>query len=143
MPCCTNRAGMFDSGVQLRNRDGGGDAHRRRHEHHFEEGVPTVMSGFILRKLFSPTPLTFIRSSSFLKPPFFCRYSMMRSAIFGPTPGIVASCSAVAVFRLTGAVAVATGFGAGALLCALSIGALSAIAAIAAVRMRVIIVSSS
>ena len=33
----------------------------------------TVMSGFILRKLFSPTPLTFIRSSTFLKPPFFCR----------------------------------------------------------------------
>jgi hypothetical protein len=44
---------------------------------------------------------------------------------------------------LTGAVAVASGLGAGALLCALKTGVLSAIAAIAAVRIRVIIVSSS
>src|SRR5213075_2234388 len=142
----------FDAGGELRDCSGGQDGRRRSHEHQLDERVTgycpglaavTVMSGFIFRKLFSPTPLTFIRSSTFLKPPFFWRYSTIRSAILGPTPGMLVSCSAVAVLRLTGAAAVAVGLPAGDLLCALSAGALSAIAAIAAIRMRVIIVSSS
>jgi hypothetical protein len=72
---------------------------------------------------------------------------MMRSAILGPTPGMVASCSAVAVFRLTGAAAVAVAVGAAfgvvALFCALAAAALTAIPKIATIRMRVIISSSS
>ena len=50
-------------------------------------GAAMVMYGFNFRKLFSPTPLTFIRSSSFLNPPFFCRYSTIRSAVALPIPG--------------------------------------------------------
>src|SRR4051812_30663023 len=45
-------------------------------------------------------PFTFIRSSTFLNPPFFWRYSTMRSAVVLPTPGSVSSCAADAVFRL-------------------------------------------
>src|SRR5262249_49583525 len=60
----------------------------------------TVMSGLSLRKLFSPMPRTFIRSSGFLKLPFFCRYSMIRSAVALPMPGSASSCAAVAEFRL-------------------------------------------
>src|SRR5688572_13966586 len=47
-------------------------------------------------------PRTFIRSSTFLNPPFFCRYSRMRSAVAFPIPGSVSSCATVAVFRLIG-----------------------------------------
>jgi hypothetical protein len=65
--------------------------------------VVTVTSGFILRKLVSPMPRMFIRSSTFLNPPFFSRYSMIRSAMALPTPGIVSSWAALAVFRLTAA----------------------------------------
>src|SRR5450759_347100 len=54
-------------------------------------------------------PFTFIRSSIFLNPPFFWRYSRMRWAAFGPTPGSDSSCACVAVLRLTGAVGVAAG----------------------------------
>ena len=39
-------------------------------------------------------------SSTFLNPPFFWRYWMMRSAVFGPIPGSVAICAAEAVLRL-------------------------------------------
>jgi hypothetical protein len=56
---------------------------------------------------------------------------------------MVASCSAVAVFRLTGAAAVAAGFGAGVLVWAFSAVALKAIAATAAMIMRISICSSS
>src|SRR5438034_458735 len=60
----------------------------------------TVMRLFNFRKLFSPTPRTFMISSTFLNPPFFWRYWMMRSAVFGPIPGSVAICAAEAVLRL-------------------------------------------
>ena len=47
----------------------------------FEAPVPrsaftgvTVIIGFSFRKLFSPMPRMFIRSSTFLKLPFFWRY---------------------------------------------------------------------
>ncbi len=65
--------------------------------------VATVTRGFSFRKLFSPTPRTFIRSSTFLNDPFFCRYSRMRSAVDFPMPGSVSSCATLAVFRLIGA----------------------------------------
>jgi hypothetical protein len=61
------------------------------------------MRGFSFRKLFSPTPRTFIKSSIFLNDPFFCRYSRMRSAVDLPMPGNVSSCATLAVFRLIGA----------------------------------------
>src|SRR5687768_11402102 len=60
----------------------------------------TVISGFIFKKLFSPMPRTFIRSSTFLNPPFFCRYSRMRSAVVFPIPVSVSSCATVSVFVL-------------------------------------------
>ena len=47
-------------------------------------GAVTVIIGFSLRKLFSPTPRTFIKSSTFLNPPSFWRYSMIRSAVLAP-----------------------------------------------------------
>jgi hypothetical protein len=62
----------------------------------------TEMYGFSFRKFFSPMPFTFIRSSIFLKPPFFCRNSRMRCAAFAPIPGSDSSCAWVAVLRLTG-----------------------------------------
>src|SRR5687768_2278606 len=65
-------------------------------------GVVTVINAFIFRKLFSPMPRTFIRSSTFLKPPFFCRYSRIRSAVDLPMPGRVSSWATLAVFRLIG-----------------------------------------
>src|SRR5204863_9623741 len=68
-------------------------------------GVLTVTSVFNFRKFFSPMPRTFISSSGFLKPPFFCRYSTIRSAVALPMPGSASSCAAVAVLRLMGAVA--------------------------------------
>jgi hypothetical protein len=55
--------------------------------------VVTVTIGFSLRKLFSPIPLTFISSSTFLKPPFLSRYSMIRLAAAAPIPGSVSSCA--------------------------------------------------
>src|SRR5262249_59147210 len=64
--------------------------------------VPTVTSGFSLRKFFSPIPLTFMRSSGFLNPPFFWRYSTIRSAMALPIPGRPSSCEALAVLRFTG-----------------------------------------
>src|SRR6185503_13331548 len=79
----TGGARPLDAGRELRDRGGRHDGDRRGDEHQLDERVAggycpvfpavTVMSGFILRKLFSPTPLTFIRSSTFLKPPFFWR----------------------------------------------------------------------
>ena len=66
-------------------------------------GAVTVISAFIFRKLFSPMPRTFIKSSTFLKPPFFCRYSRIRSAVDFPIPGSVSSWATVAVFKLIGA----------------------------------------
>ena len=63
-----------------------------------------VSCGFSLRKLFSPTPRTFINSSIFLNGPFFCRYSTMRAAVFAPMPGSPSRSLAEAVFRLTIAV---------------------------------------
>src|SRR5688572_27390740 len=59
------------------------------------------MSAFSLRKLASPTPRTFISSSIFLNPPFCCRYSTIRWAVAGPTPGSVSSSAIVAVFKFT------------------------------------------
>ena len=79
----------------------------------------TVRYGFSFRKAFSPIPFTFIRSSGFLKLPFFWRYSRIRCAAFAPMPGSVSSCACVAVFRLIGAIgaapslAAADGFDAG------------------------------
>src|SRR4051812_29553814 len=65
------------------------------------------MSGFSLRNVFSPIPLTFISSSIFLKLPFFWRYSRMRVAAAGPIFGSVRRSAADAVFRLTGLAGVA------------------------------------
>jgi len=48
-------------------------------------GGPMVMSGLSFRNVFSPMPRTFIRSSIFLKAPFFSRYSMMRAATIAQT----------------------------------------------------------
>ena len=62
----------------------------------------TATSGFSLRKLFSPMPFTFIRSSIRLKLPLLVRYSRIRSAVLRPMPGSVSSCSSVAVLRLIG-----------------------------------------
>src|SRR3954471_8901296 len=62
---------------------------------------------------------------------------MIRSAIFWPMPGIVASWSAVAVFKFTGVVALAIVFATGALPCAPITAVLSAMAARAAIIMRV------
>jgi hypothetical protein len=93
-----------------------------------------------LRKLFSPTPRTFISSSIFLKPPFFCRYSMISCAVAGPMPGSVSSCSCVAVFRLTGASASSAGFGAaGRGACAAAVATPRASAITVAVIIRVIV----
>ena len=64
-------------------------------------GSPTLSQVSILAKFFSPMPLTFIRSCVERKEPDFCRYSTMRAASFGPTPGSVVSCSTVAVLMLT------------------------------------------
>ena len=46
-------------------------------------------------------PFTFIRSSTFLNPPLFWRYSTMRWAALWPMPGSDSRSAAVAVFRLT------------------------------------------
>ena len=64
-------------------------------------GAATVSCGFSLRKLFSPMPCTFINSSIFLNGPFFCRYAMIRSAVFAPTPGRISRSFADAVLMLT------------------------------------------
>jgi hypothetical protein len=99
----SERAASFDPGCELRNRGGNRKSNRAGDKQQLDErvavgrmaprgpraarrapatrrvrycpdfGSVTVMSGFIFKKLFSPTPLTFIRSSTFLKPPFFCR----------------------------------------------------------------------
>src|SRR6185503_15165149 len=66
----------------------------------FRSGV-IVTSAFSLRKLASPIPRTFISSSIFLKPPFCCRYSTIRCAVAGPTPGSASSSAIVAVFKFT------------------------------------------
>ena len=55
---------------------------------------------------------------------------MMRSAMRGPTPGMVASWSAVAVFRFTGAAAAAIAFGAAVLPWAPTTAVLNAMAAL-------------
>src|SRR5262249_48757519 len=81
-------------------------------------GAPTVSCPFSLRKFFSPRPRTFITSSIFLNGPFFCRYSMMRAAIFGPTPGRPSSSVADAVLMLIGPVAAGFAADARVLLCA-------------------------
>ena len=61
-----------------------------------------VRCAWSLAKFFSPIPRTFISSCTDLKlPPAFWRYSTMRAASFGPTPGSAANCSAVAVLTLT------------------------------------------
>ena len=62
----------------------------------------TDTNGLSLRNDFSPMPRTFIRSSIFLKPPFFWRYSMILAAVAGPMPGSVSSSALEAVFRLIG-----------------------------------------
>src|SRR4029450_8240685 len=60
-----------------------------------------VSHASIFAKFFSPMPLTFITSLVERKAPDFWRYSTIRPARAGPTPGSVASCSAFAVLRLT------------------------------------------
>src|SRR5262249_644782 len=72
----------------------------------------TVRYGFSFRKLFSPIPFTFIRSSTFLNCPFFCRYSTIRCATFGPMPGNDSNCASVAVLMLIGDVGAAVDFAA-------------------------------
>lgn len=99
----SERPASFDCCCELRNRGGDRKRNRAGNKQHLDERVAvrrvaprgpraarrapatrrvrycpdfagvTVMSGFIFKKLFSPTPLTFIKSSTFLKPPFFCR----------------------------------------------------------------------
>ena len=76
---------------------------RRRRLRFGARGRRRRSGAFSLRKLFSPMPLTFISSSTFLKPPFFLRYSTMRVAVAGPMPGSASSCASVAAFRLSGA----------------------------------------
>ena len=58
--------------------------------------------GLSFRKAFSPIPLMFISSSTFLKPPFFCLCSTISCAVRAPIPGSFSSCAAVAVFKLIG-----------------------------------------
>ena len=75
-------------------------------------------------------PLMFISSSTFLKPPFFSRCSMIRRAVAAPTPGSACRSAAVAVLRLTGVVTAGAGLGLAAFSCAVAIpGALTTSAA--------------
>src|SRR5688572_13692213 len=102
------RGGRAPAPPKRRRREGGGPrAHQvpatRTASYRSAFAVATVTSGLSFRKLFSPMPRTFIRSSGFLKPPFFCRYSMIRSATALPMPGSVSSCARLAVFRFTAA----------------------------------------
>ena len=62
---------------------------------------PTVSQASIFAKFFSPMPFTFMSSCVERNVPDFWRYSTMRAASLGPTPGSVVSCSTVAVLRLT------------------------------------------
>ena len=85
----TERSRALDAGGELRNRDTSKHRRGRNHRQQVDERVAycpgceascfpaaaggvTLTSGRIFRKFFSPMPLTFIRSSTFLKPPFFC-----------------------------------------------------------------------
>jgi hypothetical protein len=70
---------------------------------HSDLAAATMTSGLSLRKLFSPIPRMFIRSSTFLKPPFFWRYSTIRAAVAGPMPGSSSSSAALAVLTLIAA----------------------------------------
>ena len=118
VPSRGQAARALDRRQCLRNGDGAQHAQERTREHEIDHAEPartarvrlraarqhasycsalvpfadaTVTSGFSLRKLFSPIPRTFMRSSTFLKPPLFSRYSRIRSAVDLPMPGSVSN----------------------------------------------------
>jgi hypothetical protein len=66
-------------------------------------GLPTVKYLRIFSSRFGPIPRMASKSSTLLNAPYALRICKILSAVAGPIPGTNCNCSAVAVFKFTGA----------------------------------------